>query len=121
MKIGSCDLASRTFVIAEIGANHEGNLGVARELVELAAKTGVDAVKFQTYRADKLVARSEKERYEHFQRLALKDEEFEQLARLAQERGLIFLSTPFDIEAVNFLDRLVLLSRSPQGTSLICR
>ena len=107
MNIGNCDLTKSTFIIAEVGANHEGNLEVAKELVKVAAKTGADAVKFQTYHADKIVVKSERERYEHFQRFELKDEEFMQLAKLAKERNLIFLSTPFDIEAVDFIDKLV--------------
>ena len=95
MKIGNCDLAERTFIIAEAGANHEGDIKVAQELVKRAAETGVNAVKFQTYQAEKIVASSEKERIEHFRRLALKDADFLELASLAREKGLLFLSTPF--------------------------
>jgi N,N'-diacetyllegionaminate synthase len=107
VKIGNCDLAERTFIVAEAGANHEGDIKVARELVERAAETGVDAVKFQTYQAEKIAASSEKERIEHFRRLALKEEDFLELAALAREEGLLFLSTPFYLEAVDLLDPLV--------------
>jgi len=106
MKIGNRDLTRSIFIVAEIGANHEGNFEVAKEMVQAAAEAGVDAVKFQTYRAEKLVAKAEKERYEHFKRFALGDGEFAELADLTQQHGLVFLSTPFDIEAVDFLDRL---------------
>jgi N,N'-diacetyllegionaminate synthase len=107
VKIGNRDLTRSTFIVAEIGANHEGNFAAAKELLLAAAGTGVDAVKFQTYQAGKIVARTEKERYAHFERLALRNEEFAELAELAKKRDLIFLSTPFDIEAIDFLDRLV--------------
>lgn len=107
MEIGKCDLTKKTFIVAEIGANHEGDFEAAKELVKAAAKTGVDAVKFQTYHADKIVIKSERERYEHFKQFELSEEEFVELAKLARKQGLIFFSTPFDIEAVDFLDKLV--------------
>lgn len=107
MKIGSIDVHERVLVIAEIGANHEGNLDEAKRLIEAAAKAGADAVKFQTYRAEKLVASSETQRRTHFRRLELTDEAFQTLAQVALEYGVIFLSTPFDVESVDLLDPLM--------------
>lgn len=107
MKIGSVDLALRPLVIAEIGANHEGDREAARLLIREAARAGADAVKFQTYKAEKIVARTETARFAHFQRLALPDQAFVDLAADAQAEGVIFLSTPFDLEAVDLLDPLV--------------
>jgi N,N'-diacetyllegionaminate synthase len=107
MKIGSVDLAVRPFVIAEIGANHEGDVGVALAMIAEAARAGADAVKFQTYKADTLVVPTETDRFKHFQRLSLADPVFPQLAAAAREAGVLFLSTPFDLAAVDLLDPLV--------------
>ena len=107
MKIGSLDIHERVLVIAEIGANHEGNLDEAKRLIEAAAKAGADAVKFQTYRAEKIVASSETQRRTHFRRLELTDEAFQTLAQVALEYGVMFLSTPFDVESVDLLDPLM--------------
>ena len=59
MRIGQFDLRRKTFIVAEIGNNHEGNLEIARELVRQAAKSGVDAVKFQTFRTEYYVSSSD--------------------------------------------------------------
>jgi sialic acid synthase SpsE len=107
MLIGTHDVNEKVFVIAEIGANHEGSLDEAKRLIEAAARCGVDAVKFQTYRADKIVAVSETQRRAHFRRLELTDTEFQTLAQVALEHGVMFLSTPFDIESVDLLDPLM--------------
>ena len=107
MKIGGIDVATRPLVIAEIGANHEGDIEAAKVMIRGAARTGADAVKFQTYKATKMVAWDESERFAHFQRLSLPDSAFEELAAEATANGLLFLSTPFDVEAVEFLDALV--------------
>ncbi|MBI5855741.1 MAG: N-acetylneuraminate synthase family protein [Nitrospirae bacterium] len=107
MNIGVHNLTEKVFVIAEIGANHEGNLDEAKRLIEAAATCGADAVKFQTYRADKIVAASETQRRAHFRRLELTDDAFQTLAHVALEYGVMFLSTPFDVESVDLLDPLM--------------
>lgn len=107
MKIGSHDLTQRALIIAEIGANHEGDVAAAERLIRLAARAGVDAVKFQTYRADKIVSRTDPDRQAHFARLELSNEAFRQLDHIAREEGVLFLSTPFDRESVDFLNPLV--------------
>lgn len=107
MKIGDCDLSLRPLVVAEIGANHEGDLAVAKRMIREAAQAGADAVKFQTYQAEKIIARTEQERFAHFQHLALPAEAFADLAAEAQARKVLFLSTPFDLDAVELLDPLV--------------
>ncbi|MBI3075984.1 MAG: N-acetylneuraminate synthase family protein [Deltaproteobacteria bacterium] len=107
MEIEGHRLDKKILIVAEIGGNHEGDFGAAKEMVEAAATTGVDAVKFQTYRAAKIVTSQERARFEHYRRFELAEEEFAALAALARERGLVFLSTPFDRESADFLDPLV--------------
>jgi sialic acid synthase SpsE len=94
----------RAFVIAEVGGNPEGDFELAKKMVREAAKTGVDAVKFQTYRAEKLVRKSEKWATKRFTKLAFTKEQFIELAGIARGLGIHFMSTPFDLEAVDFLD-----------------
>ncbi len=107
MLIGTHDMDEKVFVIAEIGANHEGSLDEAKRLVEAAASCGADAVKFQTYRAEKIVAASEAQRRAHFRRLELSNADFQTLAQVALECGVVFLSTPFDVESADLLDPLM--------------
>jgi len=107
IKIGDIEIGKQTMVIAEIGNNHEGDFDTAKLLVERAAESGVDAVKFQTIRAEKFVASDQKERFNQIKRYELSDGQFAELADLANKRGLLFLSTPFDFDSVDMLDKLV--------------
>ena len=107
LRIGRTSLEDRVFVIAEIGANHEGSLNEAKRLIEAAARCGADAVKFQTYRAETIVAVTETQRRAHFKRLELSEQEFAALAQEAGNHGVVFLSTPFDRESADFLDGLM--------------
>lgn len=109
----------RTFVIAEIGVNFEGDMARAEGMVRAAASAGVDAVKFQTVFADKIATRSAKKFWDiegcpgetqhdefsqtYYPTLA----EYRRLKRLAESRGLLFFSTPEDdTSAVDMLERL---------------
>lgn len=107
------------FIVAEIGANHDGDPGRARELVDMAAEAGADAVKFQTYSAAELVAdpdrvlswgREGRERTETigglFDRLALPRAAHQALFEHARSRGVIPFSTPFSLDGVDFLNAL---------------
>jgi N,N'-diacetyllegionaminate synthase len=107
MRIDTFDTDQRVFIVAEIGNNHEGNPDVAKRMLEAAAKTGVDAVKFQTLRADKLIRPQDKERFKVIKNFELSFSEFEELANAARDEGVIFLSTPFDLEAADFLNDLM--------------
>lgn len=107
MKIGGIDISTRPLVIAEIGANHEGDLDAAKVMVREAAGAGADGVKFQTYKAENIVARTEEARVAHFRRLSLPDTAFVELAAEAKGNGILFLSTAFDLDAVEFLDPLM--------------
>lgn len=107
------------FIIAEAGVNHNGDLGLAKQLIDAAKEAGVDAVKFQLFHADKLVTRKarqaayqrknigvEESQYEMLKRLELPDEAFVALKAYAEARGLIFMATPFDHTAIDFLYEL---------------
>lgn len=110
---------SPTFVIAEIGANHNGDLNLARELVHAAAETGADAVKFQLYSSEELLADRQRiitwgppERPtrepigELFDRLSLPRDAYAGLFDEARELGLIAFATPFSVDGARFLSEL---------------
>lgn len=104
------------FIIAEAGVNQNGSLEQALEMVEAAAKAGADAVKFQTFRAQEVAtAEAPKAAYQKettgqtqsqldmLKSLELKPEQHEPLAKRCREKGLLFLSTPFDKPSLDFL------------------
>jgi sialic acid synthase SpsE len=107
MRIGDFETTERVLVIAEIGNNHEGDFGVASELVDRAAEVGVDAVKFQTYRTEHYVSVADPDRFARLQRFELTPDQFSDLATRAHERGLLFISTPFDLKSADALDGFV--------------
>jgi N,N'-diacetyllegionaminate synthase len=88
-------------VIAEIGENHGGDMGLARHMVERAAAAGADIVKFQSYRGTD-VAPDDPER-EWFTQVELSDAAHHELAQLAREHGAEFLSAPFTVERAQLL------------------
>ena len=107
MRIGPIDLVKRVLVVAEIGNNHEGNVEVARELVRRAAAAGADAVKFQTFRTKYFVSARDRARYDRLSSFQLSYDDFADLQRLARSLGLLFISTPLDLESAAFLAPLV--------------
>lgn len=107
---------SRSTIIAEAGVNHNGDIGLALELVDKAAEAGADFVKFQTFKADKLASpAATKAAYQERQtgsgesqldmlrRLELSHEAHEAVIARCTERGIGFLSTPFDIDSLELL------------------
>jgi N-acetylneuraminate synthase len=103
-------------VIGEVAQAHDGSLGTAHAFIDAIAATGADAVKFQTHIAAAESTPGEPwrvrfspqdaTRYEYWQRMEFTEEQWRGLARHAEERGLLFLSSPFSVEAVRLLDRL---------------
>ena len=106
----------KTYIIAEIGCNHNGDYSIAEQLVYRARECGVDAVKFQTFHADQLVSKfAPKAEYqkettgemdtqlEMTRRLELPQEDYLRLKALAETLGLDVFSTPFDLESIDFL------------------
>jgi len=111
--------SSIPYFIAEIGVNHECSLKNAKKLIDSAKEGGADAVKFQTYKAEKLAAKkspyywdikkektkSQFELFSKFDKFELKD--YKVLASYCKKKNIEFLSTPFDLDAVDFLSPLV--------------
>ncbi|MGQ9558025.1 MAG: N-acetylneuraminate synthase [Desulfurispora sp.] len=107
---------TNTFIIAEAGVNHNGSLELAKQLVDVAVQAGADAVKFQTFRAEKLVSRSapkaayqcrttaeSESQLEMVRKLELSEEQHAELVAYCRQKGIQFLSTPFDEPSVDLL------------------
>jgi len=94
------------FIIAEVGSNHDGKLEQAKELITLAKECGADAVKFQSFTADRLVSPKYGNIYQAFKEAELPAQWHEELVRFAEDHGIVFLSTPFDEESADFLEGL---------------
>lgn len=92
-----------TFIIAEAGANHDRKLDQARKLIDIASEARADVVKFQSFKAKWHVSSREKDIYESKKLYELPREWLDELAEYAQEKGLIFICTPFDREVVDQL------------------
>ena len=115
----SNEINAPPFLIAEAGVNHGGDIKKAIELIEKAANAGADAIKFQSYKAEKLASRfspsywslSQEPTTSQFDLFKKYDafwkEEYEILYNHCEKEGIIFLSTPFDIESADFLDELM--------------
>lgn len=110
---------SRVLIIAEAGVNHNGDLDTAIRMVDAAKRAGVDIVKFQTAipelviskfaeKADyqKITTKASESQLEMVRRLHLKFEEYVPLKKHCDDVGIKFLSTPFDIDSVRFLEQL---------------
>ena len=104
------------FIIAEAGVNHNGSVEQAKKLIDAAKDAGADAVKFQTFNAEKVVIeKAEKAEYQKettgggtqygmLKNLELSEEDFNELADYAKKAGILFLSSPFDKKSVDLLD-----------------
>jgi N,N'-diacetyllegionaminate synthase len=119
----------RVFVIAEAGVNHNGSLELAFKLVDAAKAAGADAVKFQTFRAERLATRSAhkaayqerttaaaESQFEMLQRLELDAEAHRRIIEHCRKRKIQFLSSPFDAESADLLEKMDLpLYKVPSG------
>jgi N,N'-diacetyllegionaminate synthase len=100
MNIGPLDLEREVLLIAEIGNNHEGSLGLAETLIGLAAESGAHAVKFQGIVPEDLIAPDQSARLEQLRRFALSLDQYRHLAKVADRAGVLFLCTPFSLRWV---------------------
>ena len=121
--------ANRTLIIAEAGVNHNGDLLLAKQLIDVAAEAGADYVKFQTFSADRIVSQSASKaeyqqqvtdasetQYEMLKRLELSYEMHLKLIKHCEGQSIKFLSTGFDIESVDLLIELGIdLIKIPSG------
>jgi len=92
------------FVVAEIGNNHEGSFAIAKKLIQKAAKTGVNAVKFQTFKTNDFIINEEKKKI--LKKFEMSFDNFEKLKRLAHSYKLNFISTPLDLKSAKFLGKI---------------
>lgn len=133
MKIGAREIgAGHPCYIAEAGVNHNGSLDMAKQMVDVAADAGADAIKFQTFKADKAIApgtrkadyqsrntNDEDDQLEMVRRLELSHEEFTDLAHHCAAKGIEFLSTPFDDSSIDFLSDLGMVAyKVPSGEAI---
>ncbi|GAB3532820.1 N-acetylneuraminate synthase [Arthrobacter tecti] len=114
----SLGLNEDVFIIAEAGVNHDGDVAIAHQLIDIAADTGANAVKFQTFRPAALVtagaattpyqkkAGFSESQSEMLTRLTLPDAAWEELKQHCDERAITFLSTPFDVASAEMLARI---------------
>ena len=121
---------SKVLIIAEAGVNHNGSMQIAKQLVDKAVEAGVDIIKFQTFKSEKLVSKAAKQaEYQQrnigkedegqlamLKKLELSVENHQELIQYCQERNIRFWSTAFDMESIDFLHSLNLgLWKIPSG------
>lgn len=107
----------KVFIIAEAGVNHNGDLTLAKRLVDVASEAKVDAIKFQTFKSEELVSiHAQKAAYqkkatnkdetqlEMLKRLELSEEDYKELISYCVQKKILFLSTPFDLPSIRFLE-----------------
>ena len=123
-------MTDHTLIIAEAGVNHNGSIELAKKLVEKAKEAGVDYIKFQTFKASKLVTKAAKQaeyqqknigkegdsQYQMLKKLELSPEEHEVLIDYCHQLGIRFFSTAFDFDSIDYLHSLNLgLWKIPSG------
>lgn len=121
---------NKVFIIAEVGVNHNGSLQTAKTMVDKAIEANCDAVKFQTFKSENLVSKSakkanyqiqntaEKEEYQldMLRKLELSHEKFVKLFDYCKTKNIQFLSTPFDLDSIEFLAELGMMTfKIPSG------
>ena len=122
-----------TYIIAEAGVNHNGDIELAKDLIDVAARSGADYVKFQTFKAESLVIRSapkaayqnanlnnKDSQYQMLKGLELTEDMHKELIAHAKLKEINFLSTAFDVKSLIFLNSLELeLAKIPSGSSYL--
>ena len=124
-------MAQHVLIIAEAGVNHNGSLDIAKKLVDKAVGAGVDIIKFQTFKAEKLVSKSAKQaeyqkknignhaddsQYNMLKKLELSKQDHQELIDYCNKKGIRFWSTAFDFDSIDYLHSLNLgLWKVPSG------
>ena len=117
------------FIIAEAGVNHNGSIELAKKLIDVASETGADAVKFQTFKAEKLVSKNaqkaayqkettdaQESQFAMIKKLELDLDTHKELMTYCREKEIMFLSTPFDLQSITMLNDLGLkIFKIPSG------
>ncbi len=120
---------NKVFIIAEAGVNHNGSVEIAKKLINSAVDAGVDAVKFQTFKAKNLLSKSaskaeyqrkttksDESQFEMIKKLELNIEDHNELIRHCNKNNIIFLSSPFDLESIDLLKSLdIEIYKIPSG------
>ena len=94
-----------TFFIAEAGLNHNGDIDLAKKMIDKSKYVGADAIKFQTYKSENFLSTSS-EYFSFFKNVELSFDDFETLKNYADDCGITFLSTPFDFQSADFLEKI---------------
>ncbi|WP_297438406.1 N-acetylneuraminate synthase [uncultured Clostridium sp.] len=110
---------NRVFIIAEAGVNHNGSIDNAIKLIDEASRCGVDAIKFQTFKAEKLVCKNAQKAEYQINNSEIEENQFEMLKKLeldmdthkiliehCSQKNIMFLSTPFDLDSIDELESL---------------
>ena len=119
----------KVFIIAEAGVNHNGSIELAKKLIDKAAEAGADAVKFQSFKAENLVTKTAKKaeyqetatgiaesQFQMIKKLELDYEKHGELINYCQEKGIMFLSSSFDLDSIDLLHKLELeIFKIPSG------
>jgi len=122
-------MENKTFIIAEAGVNHNGSIEIAKKMIEVAKECGADAIKFQTFKAEQVISKyAPKAEYQKqttgeiesqlqmVKKLELSFDDFIVLKEYCDKLGIMFLSTPFDFESIDFLNSLGLeIFKIPSG------
>jgi N,N'-diacetyllegionaminate synthase len=115
-------MVNRVLIIAEAGVNHNGDINIAKKLVDAAVEAGADIIKFQTYKTENLVTsnaeqaeyqiinsnKKDNSQFEMLKRLELSEDKFIELQAYCKMKNITFLSTPFDLESIDFLNKIEL-------------
>lgn len=118
----------KVFIIAEAGVNHNGSMGLAKQMIDKAVLAGVDCIKFQTFKAENLVNKDAKKadyqvkntgrndsQLSMLKKLELSFDDFLELKKYCDKQGIMFLSTPFDMESIEFLAPIMSVFKIPSG------
>ncbi|WP_323587701.1 N-acetylneuraminate synthase [Aliarcobacter butzleri] len=120
---------NKVFIIAEAGVNHNGSIDLAKKLIDVASESGVDAVKFQTFKAENLVSKNAQKadyqkqttdknesQFDMIKKLELDIDTHKELIAYCKTKNIMFLSTPFDHDSIDLLSDLGLeMFKIPSG------